>query len=322
MKKSRFVNPHIKHTRRGLKDFFLWKMGYFDDEEEKKYEALQPSFRQLGSSVYPEEPTVTWVNHSTFLLQINGVHILTDPIWSERCSPVSFIGPKRRHPPGIAMSELPNIDFVLISHDHYDHLDKMTILELTHRFPRMSWFVPKGVKQWFDRHHISPVYELGWWEHREFFSPKLKGKITAVPAQHFSGRKGYDLNRTLWVGWILEIEMESKIKRCYFVGDTGYNPFDFKKIGEQFAPLDLCMIPIGSYQPKAFMETVHVSPNEAVLIHQEVGSQLSIGMHWKTFRLSDEPMERPPIDLYQALLKQNVDPAKFIILEPGHAINW
>jgi N-acyl-phosphatidylethanolamine-hydrolysing phospholipase D len=329
MKKKCFINPHIKMTRHRFKDFLLWKIGYYDEDhggEKISHENLIFSPKQL---LEKNKPKVVWVNHSTFLISVSGVNFLTDPIWSERCSPFPFLGPKRRHDPGIALSDLPKIDFVLISHDHYDHLDTRTVLSLSQIFPHLSWFVPKGVKRWFDRHKISPVYECEWWEEREFSlpsCPEIRGQITAVPAQHFSGRKGFDLNATLWTGWVVEItslEKDNlKTKRCYFAGDTGYNPVDFKKIGEKFSLIDLSLIPIGSYSPRAFMEVVHVNPQDAVRIHQEVGSRLSIGMHWKTFRLSDEPLDRPPYDLYQSLLKENIDPSKFIVVRPGHAINW
>jgi N-acyl-phosphatidylethanolamine-hydrolysing phospholipase D len=329
MKKKSFINPHLKQMRRSFKDFLLWKIGYYDDELKEEV-AIQDPFKQFSKPHLQKPlPQATWINHSTCLICTEGGNFLTDPILSDRCSPLPFFGPKRRHPPGMTYSELPKIDFVLISHDHYDHLDKKTVLTLSRMFSHLAWFVPKGVKRWFDRLEISPVYEFGWWEERELTLPScpdMRGKITAVPAQHFSGRRGYDLNSTLWLGWVVEICSSTKenpvVKRCYFAGDTGYNAFDFKKIGELFAPIDLSLIPIGSYLPKAFMEPVHICPRDAVRIHLEVGSSLSVGIHWKTFRLSDEPMERPPYDLYQALIKENINPSEFIVVELGHAFNW
>jgi N-acyl-phosphatidylethanolamine-hydrolysing phospholipase D len=326
MKKQCFVNPHVKHTRRGIKDFLLWKIGYYDDEEKGQKTLSSFFWPAVLPPLQQDNPWAMWINHSTFLISVGGINILTDPIWSNRCSPCPFLGPKRRHPPGIALSQLPEIDLVLLSHDHYDHLDKKTVLALSRMFPHISWFVPKEVKKWFDRHKISSVYEFGWWEERELCLPakkEVKGKITAVPAQHFSGRGGFDVNSTLWLGWVLDVSCgQSGGKRCYFVGDTGYNAFDFKRIKDQFSPIDLSLIPIGSYLPRAFMKTVHVSPTEAVRIHQEVGSKFSVGMHWKTFALSDEPMNLPPYDLYQTLLQEKIDPKEFIIAEPGHAFNW
>lgn len=269
---------------------------------------------------------VTWVNHSTFLIQIEGVHILTDPIWSDRCSPLKKLGPKRHHPPPFRISELPRIDYVLISHNHYDHLDKDSVLKLFKRFPEITWIVPMGVKAWFLKKGISKILELSWWDEFSIASkshPHLNLKVTAVPSQHFSGRRGYDLNQTLWVGWVVECERQKKpLKRFYFVGDTGYNHYDFKKIGEKWGSMDLSLIPIGSYSPRKFMSPVHIDPQSAVQIHQEVGSHLSIGMHWKTFRLSDESPHQPPYDLFVSLQKRGIDPLSFLVLEPGHAINW
>ncbi len=326
MSRKSFINPHIKPSKRGFKDFLLWRVGYFDEEKDDAKGHVDFSFPACSRKFDPQLPSATWINHSTFLVRAEGMNILTDPIFSKRCSPLPVLGPKRSHPPGIPLSELPRIDIVLLSHDHYDHLDKRTVLELMRLNPQIIWFVPVGVKKWFDQQGIAPVYELGWWDDREFSlpsRPNVRAKLTAVPAQHFSGRKGFDINSSLWLGWVFEFTHSSgSLKRFYFVGDTGYNPFDFKKIREKFDSFDLCMIPIGAYEPKAFMGPVHVNPEEAVRIHQEVGSRFSVAMHWKTFRLSDEPMERPPYDLYQALIKEKIDPAEFIVVEPGHAFNW
>lgn len=323
MKKS-FINPHIKNQRRGLKEFFLWKVGYYDDEEPLEKEPSSFCFPKNKGIVSASQPSVRWVNHCTFLLNIGGLHVLTDPIWSDRCSPFKFVGPKRMHPPGISLAGLPKIDIVLISHNHYDHLDKKTVLALSRLFPQIIWFVPKGVKQWFDRLEISPVYELGWWEERDLspVNTNTSFKLTAVPAQHFSGRGLFDRNCSLWVGWVLECEIAGEKKKCYFAGDTGYNSFDFVSIGERFGSIDLSMIPIGTYRPSAFMHDVHIDPVESVRIHQEVGSRLSIGMHWKTFHLSEEPIHRPPYDLYLALQRAQVDPSQFLLLDPGEGVNW
>lgn len=319
-----FINPYEKNIRRNLKDILLWKLGYYDDEKLENCSFFNyPSFQK---QVNLSNPFAIWVNHSTFLIEIDNLWILTDPIWSKRCSPLSFLGPKRRHPPGISFDQLPIIHLILISHDHYDHLDKSTVLALAKHFPQATWIVPQRVKVWFDVQKIFPVYQFQWWQERVLSFPNKdfkRVKITAVPAQHFSGRKHWSLNDTLWVGWVLEFyDKDRLIKRIYFVGDTGYNLVDFKQIGKRFSPIDLSLIPIGSYSPRSFMRPVHINPEEAVMIHQEVGSKLSIGMHWKTFCLSDEPMNRPPYDLYVSLKKHQIDPSSFSILPPGYAINF
>ncbi|HSX04067.1 MAG TPA: MBL fold metallo-hydrolase [Rhabdochlamydiaceae bacterium] len=313
---ARYVNPHKSDSKRKFWHFLLWRLGYYDD---KRRGPLDPNFvfPRFVSEYDPNKPYVTWINHSSFLISLNGLQFLTDPIWNERPSPVAFCGPKRKHLPGIKLEELPKIDYVLISHNHYDHLDKPTVKRLAHLFPHIYWIVPQGVKQWFLKEKIFKVVELSWWEDSSL-SPHLK--ITAVPAQHFSGRRGYDLNKTLWLGWVVEDFQLGK--RFYFVGDTGYNTHDFKKIGETFGSFDLSLIPIGSYVPRRFMSPVHIEPKDAVRIHQEVGSKLSIGMHWRTFRLSDEPMHQPPYDLYLALKQNKIEPSQFRIIEPGVKLNW
>jgi N-acyl-phosphatidylethanolamine-hydrolysing phospholipase D len=312
--KKSFLNPHQPEIRRSLWDLLLWKAGYYDDPTPPKLAPSSFLFPVTHSPCDFSNPYVIWVNHSTFLIHLDGMHFLTDPIWSQRCSPLPFLGPKRRHHAALELERLPTIDYVLISHNHYDHLDKRTVKALFKHFPKICWCVPLGVKKWFQALGIDNVHEFSWWDEKEF----LQLKVTATPSQHFSGRKGYDLNQTLWVGWVIEYQL----KRFYFVGDTGYNPYDFKKIGAQWQSMDLSLIPIGSYLPRSFMAPVHVEPKDAVRIHQEVGSRMSIGMHWKTFHLSDEPFHQPPYDLFLALQEQKIDPAQFFVLDPGHAINW
>lgn len=315
-RKGRFLNPHIGNIRRKPKDFLLWSLGVFRD---------LPFNRVPEGFSYPlpdqdldlSKPWVAWVGHSTFLIQISGKHILTDPIWSKRCSPVPFAGPKRRHPPGVPFDHLPQIDYVLISHDHYDHLDRVTVERLHEKFPNILWIVPHGVKKWFERLEISRVIELAWWEGTDIES---SFRITGVPAQHYSGRKSTHVNQTLWAGYVMEDLLSSKT--FYFVGDTGYNDQDFVKIGKSFGQIDLSLIPIGAYSPRKFMAPVHVEPKDAVQIHCDVGSRLSLGMHWKTFRLSEEPIDQPPFDLFRSMKEGNLDPFKFLAPEPGHKINW
>lgn len=317
MGKTRFINPHRNKIRRSFWDVILWQSGYYDDPEKLVPAPAAFSYPMPKTPLEDQEPRALWLNHSSFLIQFNGVNLLTDPIWSDRCSPVPFFGPKRQHQPALKIDQLPDIHYVLISHNHYDHLDKASVKELFARFPGITWLVPSGVKKWFARQGIYQVIERGWWEDAE-----LEGgfKATAVPAQHFSGRHSYDLNSTLWVGWV--IEEEKTQKRLYFVGDTGYNPFDFKEIGEKWGGMDLSLIPIGSYVPRKFMSPVHIDPTDAVKIHRDVRSKLSLAMHWKTFCLSDEPMHQPPFDLYHALEKEGIDPLTFLAVEPGREVNW
>ncbi len=315
-RKGRFINPHVGNIRRKPRDFLLWMCGYFRD---LPFEVVPEGF----SFPIPEQefdqdkPWVMWIGHSSFLINVAGKHMLTDPIWSYRCSPVRFCGPKRRHSPPLPVTQLPKIDYVFISHDHYDHLDRLTVLKLHERFPDILWIVPKGVKKWFKNFEIKNVVELFWWEEINLESTF---KVTAVPAQHFSGRKTPDFNKTLWAGYVVEDLIDSKT--FYFVGDTGYNQYDFKKIGETFSNIDLSLIPIGSYSPRKFMAPVHVEPLDAVNIHRDVSSTLSLAMHWKTFRLSEEPMDQPPFELFRAMRREKIDLSAFLALDPGHKINW
>jgi|SRR5579872_2974211 len=315
MSKKPFINPHLHNARRTLWDVLLWRLGYYDDPLPHPKRPSSFIYPMPSASVDVRAPLATWINHSTFLVQIDGKNFLTDPIWSEACFPVRCVAPQRRHAPPMSLEQLPQIHYVLISHNHYDHLDRSTVMKLHQLFPDICWLVPTGVKNWFTKLGIKRVKELGWWDKAQ----DGDFTFTAVPAQHFSGRSLKDTNRTLWAGWVVEHKAG---KRFYFVGDTGYNPVDFKKIGEKWGGMDLSLIPIGSYSPRKFMSPVHVDPNDAVRIHREVGSKLSVAIHWKTFRLSDEPPLQPPYDLYLALQEQGIDPLTFLASEPGHAINW
>lgn len=321
-KKRRFINPHIDSTKRSLLDIALWQLGFYKDKTRPKKQSKQFCYPNLKKKIRAKVPQVTWINHCTFLVRVGKLHLLTDPIWSERCSPFSFVGPKRYHEAPCALENLPPIDLVLISHDHYDHLDKKTILKLQEIHPGITWIVPLGVKKRLQKLGMRHIIEMEWWEEVHF---GLKGEevfITAVPSQHYSGRGLFDKNKTLWAGYVVDFVRSRGEKRLYFVGDTGYNRKDFKKIGEEFGEIDLSLIPIGTYHPGPFMSPVHICPKKAVKIHEEVGSLLSIGMHWKTFRLSSEGMERPPYDLYTTLEKRGIDPKTFRVLEPGQTINW
>ncbi|HEY5260117.1 MAG TPA: MBL fold metallo-hydrolase [Rhabdochlamydiaceae bacterium] len=314
-KDGRFVNPHVEDDRRTLMDVIRWKTGFFKDHVQDPVAPKSFSYPLPKRSFNPEGSSAMWINHSTYLISINGINILTDPIWSQRCSPIKFLGPKRNFEAPIGIDQLPKIDFVLISHNHYDHLDEKTVMQLFHHFRHITWIVPTGVKEWFTKRGITRVVELSWWENHHFHGQM---RVTAVPAQHFSGRTNRDLNRTLWAGYVCEFGP----KRFYFVGDTGYNPHDFKRIGHTWKEMDLSLIPIGSYLPRRFMSPVHIDPYDAVCIHKEVGSKFSLGMHWKTFNLSDEKSHQPPYDLLQACKKEAVDPASFLPIEPGHIVNW
>lgn len=315
-----YSNPYQKKIRRGLTHFILWQLGFYKDPYSFLPAPEGFKFPNVIGSIDYVKPIVTWINHSTFWIQLDRKSFLVDPIWNERCSPFPFMGPKRHRPPPLSIDQIASLDFIIISHNHYDHLDKQTLEYLCKRHPHVEWIVPKGVKKWFTRYlpFLGPgkIKELNWWETYEsegFW-------FTSVPAQHFSGRGLFDRNRSLWMGCVVESKKSNK--RFYFAGDTGYNPYDFKEIGKKLGSFDLSILPIGAYTPRPFMKAVHVNPEESVLIHQEVRSKLSIGGHFGTFHLSNEPLDRPPYDLFCALQKMGVSPKQFRVINPGQTINW
>lgn len=253
-------------------------------------------------------PTLTWIGHSTFLVQLGGLNILTDPHFSERASPLRWAGPARLAPPGLGLNNLPPIDVVLISHNHYDHLDEKSVHGLVRHCPKAVFVVPLGLRRWLQQRHVPNTVELDWWQRHDGrgFS------VTAVPAQHFSGRGATDGNRTLWCGFILEVAD----RKLYFAGDTGYSK-DFADIGRRLGPVDLALLPIGAYEPRWFMRAMHVNPEEALKIHRDVGARRSVAMHWGTFRLTEEPADEPPRALARALADAGIAPDEFWVLQHG-----
>jgi len=232
-----------------------------------------------------DTPTVTWVGHSTLLVQLEGVNFLTDPIWSNTPSPVQFLGPSRWVAAGIAIADLPSIDFVLISHNHYDHLDLPTLKTLAQRNPQTQFLVPLGNRQLLEKKGIKQVHEFNWGDQME-----IKGiTVHCLPAQHWSKRGIADTRKTLWASWAVIGEQ----RRFYFSGDTGY--FEgFKQIGDKLGPFDLAAVPIGAYEPRAMMRTSHTNPEEALQAAIDLRANKAVGIHFGTFDLSDEALEEPP----------------------------
>ena len=256
-----------------------------------------------------QSASITWLGHATFLLRLGASNILTDPHLTNRASPLKRFGPKRLVTPPLTLGELPHIDFVIISHNHYDHLDRQTVLTLnaqTDGAPR--FYVPLALKSWFTDQGIDNVVELDWWDARN----EKELVINFVPAQHWSTRTRVDRNESLWGGWVIE----HQDFRFYFAGDTGYSQ-DFKDIGAKFAPIDLAAIPIGAYDPRWFMKAQHVNPTEAVQIHHDVGARYSVGMHWGTFKLTDEPIDEPPKLLDQARRAVSLPAERFFVMGFG-----
>ncbi|MBC8155383.1 MAG: MBL fold metallo-hydrolase, partial [Bacteroidetes bacterium] len=244
---------------------------------------------------------VTFINHSTVLLQFDGLNVLTDPVYYERTSPFQFVGPKRNRPPGVPLSALPKIDIMLLSHNHWDHLDIDTFKQLCDR-DQPKIYCPLGVKSFLEKSGCQHITEMDW---RQSVPYDQRTRIHCVPAQHFSGRGTFDRNATLWAGFIIDSQPVGKL---YFMGDTGYGPF-LKSISEQFGPIRLALIPIGAYKPPSFMAPVHCSPAEAVQIHRDIQSEQSVAIHFGTFSLGDDG-DQEPIDALTAALQQTGVPAE------------
>ena len=254
----------------------------------------------------PAKIQLTWVGHSTFLIQVAGMNILTDPMWSERASPVSWAGPKREARPGISFEHLPKIDVVLISHTHYDHLDRATILKLGNT---PHYILQRQTKWWFENEGIANASELSWWQ-----SEKAGAlTITAVPAKHWSKRGLFRTNDAGWGGFVIE----SPAGVVYFAGDTGYHDEYFKEIGKRIPHIDLALIPIGAYYPRKIFGRFHLDPREALIVHKEVGAKESIGMHWGVFHLTQEPLSEPPQRLAEERSTLGITPQEFSVMKIG-----
>lgn len=268
---------------------------------------VQPDVHWLATN--RRESSLTWIGHATFLLQHAGVNMLTDPHLSRRASPLGFAGPRRWMPPALDFQTLPHIDLVVISHNHYDHLDTATVQHL-HQQPHGApqFLVPLGLKTWFTGKGIHDVLELDWWEVTDF----RELAVTFTPAQHWSARTAWDRNRSLWGGW----RIEHRDFSFFFAGDTGYSR-DFVDIRERLGAVDVAALPIGGYDPRWFMAASHVNPEEAVQIHLDLAARMSVAMHWGTFVLTDEPLDEPPHRLRQALHARGLADDEFVVFVHG-----
>lgn len=304
-----FRNPSPDFEKRGSKDLF--KMLIWERLINRSVDSLDtyPLEWVENDGVFLRENeteiTVTWIGHSTLLLQIDGLSILTDPVWSDRASPVGFAGPKRRHSPGLRLQDLPEIDIILISHNHYDHLDKKTIKYFGNK---PLYIVPLGVGDFFESLGIKRYQEMDWWD-----SIRVNTiEIISTPAQHFSGRNLFDRNKTLWCGWLLK----GRTRSIYFAGDTGYFP-GFKEINERHGPVDIAALPIGSYNPPWYMEPVHMNPEQAVDAFLELQARIFVPIHWGTFNLGEEPINEPPLILKKEIHKRGLIEEDFWLLKFG-----
>lgn len=323
---GKFRNPYLPADFQPSFTAFL-KARLFDDLEWPEEPENYREFWQNADLAKIHNPDfnraqATLIGHSTVLLQYRGINILTDPIFSERSSFSQSIGPKRFTPPAIEVDQLPNIDIIVISHNHYDHLDAGTIEALTGaefiskvNGKQPLWLVPLGLKKWFSQFEIAQVEELDWWQ--SFAVGELT--IQAQPSQHWSRRSLFDTNESLWASWAFIWPKSANNDKftAWFGGDTAYNKFQFKEIGEALGQVDLAMIPIGAYEPRWFMKTQHVNPLDAVEIFKDINAKSAFGIHWNTFVLTAEPIDEPPKALERALHKNRLNTELFQAMDIG-----
>lgn len=249
-----------------------------------------------------EQDAVWWLGHACLLLRTAGCYTLIDPALSPRASPLSFYGPQRKTPPPLAVDDLPRLDLVLISHNHYDHLDRSTIKRILRRFPQVTFVVPLGLERWFTRIGARHIVPLDWWQQRQV------GGLTlyAVPARHWSMRTMWDRNRSLWCGWVIQ----NATLNFWFSGDSGY--YDgLLEIPRRLGPFTLAALPVGAYAPKWFMQGQHMDPDQAVSLHRAIGQPVTIPIHWGVFELADESLDEPPRMLGQAMQSAGLDFYRF-----------
>lgn len=313
-----FRNPWPSAQMHGFVDFLKWSLverrrnPRRPDPDPSVFTRTDAAFLVPRSA--PDLLTVTWVGHSSFLIQIAGLNVLLDPVWSMRASPLQFIGPRRRVPPAVEFDRLPPIDAIVLSHDHYDHLDAPTISHIAHRYPAAKWFAPLGVGSFLRHRGAREVTERDWWEDGSIGSLQL----VCVPAQHFSGRTLGSRNRTLWSGWTLRSPDHS----LFFAGDTALHP-EFGAIASRFGPFDLAILPIGAYEPRWFMGSVHMNPEDCIkafaqLAAAQGGRRLRMAAsHWGTFKLTDEPMDEPPARMREQWREAGLDSNDLWIMRHG-----
>lgn len=305
---ERFFNPGLGGRVKSLWSVLQWKL--------KGGAAKWP--RESHRKVVADRRTIlsgqvrfTWIGHATYLIESQGMNILTDPVYSLRTSPSQWVGPKRVVAPGIPFDELPRIHVVIVSHDHYDHMDKLTLQRLEEKFqPR--FIVPLGNKKRLESWGCRDVLELDWWQKGS--GGGVAPDFTLVPAQHWSGRGLGDRLKTLWGGFVFTL-LDRVI---FFAGDTGYGPHFFE-VSDRLGRIDVALLPIGAYEPRWFMKLHHMNPEDAVRAHKDLKAKQSLGMHFGTFQLTDEPIDAPIEHLSDALKKAELPPDVFLAPKIGES---
>lgn len=264
------------------------------------------------------EIRITWVGHATVLLQLGVLNVVTDPVWSRRVSPVRWVGPRRLTPPAPDFAALPPVDAVVLSHDHYDHLDAPTVRRLAAAHPGAPWVTPLGYTDWLARRGVRRIVELDWWQEAVVDTPGGPLGVTGLPARHWTRRGPLDLRRRLWSAYALE---GSAGERAYFGGDSGAMP-EFASAGRRCGPFDVVLLPVGAYAPRWFMRSSHMTPEEAVAAYREMGAHgLFVGIHWGTFRLADEPVLEPPVRTRAAWRAAGLAEGDLALPAPGGTVS-
>lgn len=294
------------NVARGVIDFLTWRLTA--DAKAWPARVANTARPQLPARVAPGTAYVTLINHASELIQVDGLNIITDPIFSERASPLRWAGPKRVRAPGIPWQQLPKIDVVLISHNHYDHLDLPTAKALWQR-DRPLFIVPLGNANLLKGVGVARIIELDWWQDHGLAPDQT---ITMMQAQHWSARGIADRNRALWGGFLVR----AGGLKIFFAGDTGYNSH-FREIYQRYGAIDVSILPIGGYEPRWFMKPQHMNPAEAVQAHRDLYASLSVGMHFGTFQLTDEGIDEPVLALQQSVQAQGLSPTEFLAPSNG-----
>ena len=301
---NQFINEHFRDI--SFWDIIVWnatkERSVWRTVNKNKYSDIPPAKVNDGSI------NITYINHATVLIQYDGINVLTDPVWSFRISPVSFIGPERKRKPGVKLDDLPPIDLVIISHNHYDHMDLSTLKILKEKSDPL-FIVPLGNKKLLDENSLTNTIEMDWWQEHKLYDKHL---ITMVPAEHFSMRGLCDRNTTLWSGYMLN----TKKGNVLYAGDTGFSDH-FQEIKDYFGDIFFSMLPIAPVEPRWLMEGVHMSPEEAVKAHLILGSEISMGVHFGTFQQADDPQDLAIDLLKEAMISNNVSPKNFKLLPHG-----
>jgi N-acyl-phosphatidylethanolamine-hydrolysing phospholipase D len=301
---------------RGLADLLRWRWQRIR-EPVARAPAGDAFPRAEPQISYPAAPAaeirITWIGHASFLLQIGGCNVLTDPHFSERASPAQWFGPRRLTAPGLVFEQLPPIHAVILSHDHYDHLDSPTLRRIARTFPRATWLAPLGHEALVRSLGARDITEFDWWQ-----AGRLEGatlEVQALPVQHWTRRIGSPPSARLWCSWSLQ----SENRRIYFAGDSGYCPA-FAEIGRQAGPFDAALLPIGAYEPRWFMQPAHMNPEEAVAAYGELRAEHFVAMHWGTFRLTDEHPLEPPERVRAAWAAAGLPPGRLHVLAIGETL--